>query len=101
MRFKALNTFTGKLPLISRMDPFPKIGSNTEESIQSGVMNGVLAETEGIINQYKEKFPGLKVILCGGDAGFFESKIKETIFVVADLVLVGLNTILLHNVSED
>jgi len=100
MRFKALNTFTGKLPLISRADLFPRIGSNTEESIQSGVLNGVLAETEGIINQYKEKFPGLKVILCGGDAGFFESKIKETIFVVADLVLVGLNSILLHNVSE-
>lgn len=100
MRFKALNNFTGKLPLITRADPFPRIGSNTEESIRSGVLNGVLTETEGIINQYKEEFPGLKVILCGGDAGFFESKIKETIFVVADLVLVGLNTILLHNVSE-
>jgi type III pantothenate kinase len=39
------------------------------------------------------------VIFCGGDAGFFESKIKERIFVIPELVLIGLNRILEYNVS--
>ena len=42
MRLKALNTFTGKLPLIPRTDHFSLIGGNTEESILSGVLNGII-----------------------------------------------------------
>lgn len=100
MRLKALHTFTGKLPLIDRANNPVLTGGNTQECIRSGVLNGVVAEVEGIIAQYRQAFPGLKVILCGGDTSFFESKIKETIFAVPDLVLIGLNSILLQNVSE-
>lgn len=100
IRFKSLNTFTKKLPLVDRKGDVNLIGSDTEESILSGVQNGVIAEVSGIIAQYREKYPGLKVIICGGDASFFESKIKETIFTVPELVLVGLNRILEYNVSE-
>ncbi|HEU5147351.1 MAG TPA: pantothenate kinase, partial [Chryseosolibacter sp.] len=72
----------------------------TQTSIQSGVVNGLLAEIEGIIRLYKEKFPGLRVILCGGDAGFFENQLKASIFASPELVLVGLNSILIHNVNQ-
>jgi type III pantothenate kinase len=39
------------------------------------------------------------VILCGGDARFFENKLKASIFVSPELVLTGLNSILNYNVS--
>lgn len=99
MRFQAVHTFTAKLPLVSPMSRVPLIGNSTEASIQSGVVNGVIAEIDGIIEQYKGKFPGLQVILCGGDAGFFENQLKASIFASPELVLIGLNSILIHNVN--
>ena len=99
MRFQAVHTFTARLPLVSPKAGAKLIGDSTESSIQSGVVNGTLAEIEGIIRQYQEKFPDLKVILCGGDAGFFENQLKASIFAIPDLVLIGLNSILIHNVN--
>ena len=99
MRFKALHTFTQKLPLVEQQESFELIGRTTHDAIRSGVLNGVLAEAEGIINRYKTLNPELKTIICGGDVSFFESKIKEPIFAVSDLALIGLNRILEYNVS--
>ena len=99
MRFRAVHTFTAKLPLVSAKAGAGLIGDSTETSIQSGVVNGLLAEIEGTIRQYIEYFPDLRVILCGGDAGFFENQLKASIFAVPDLVLIGLNSILIHNVN--
>jgi len=100
MRFQAVHTFTAKLPLIAPVDNPPLIGDSTETCIQSGVENGVVAELNGIIAQYREKFAGLRVILCGGDALFFENQLKGSIFAVPELVLSGLNSILIYNVSR-
>lgn len=100
MRFKAVHTFTAKLPLVSATAGVKLIGKSTESCIQSGVINGLFAEIEGIITRYKKDFADLKVILCGGDAGFFENQMKAPIFASPDLVLVGLNSILIHNVHQ-
>jgi type III pantothenate kinase len=100
MRFQAVHTFTAKLPLVSAKAGVKLIGESTETSIQSGVVNGLTAEMEGIIHRYAEKYPDLKVILCGGDAGFFENQVKASIFASPELVLIGLNSILIHNVSH-
>ncbi|MGC1244489.1 MAG: type III pantothenate kinase [Chryseosolibacter sp.] len=100
MRFKAVHTFTAKLPLVSPKRHVALIGHSTETAIQSGVVNGLLAEVDGIISRYHEKFPHLNVILCGGDAGFFENQLKASIFASPDLVLIGLNSILIHNVKH-
>jgi type III pantothenate kinase len=97
MRFEALHTFTEKLPLVSKTGDLKLIGDSTETSIRSGVLNGVIAEMDGIIANYKELYPDLGVVLCGGDSFFFENKLKPTIFAAPDLVLSGLNRILLHN----
>jgi len=75
---------------------FELIGKNTHDAIRRGVINGTLAELEGIISAYFSKFDDLTVILCGGDAKFFKTKIKAPIFVVPELVLIGLNRILLN-----
>jgi type III pantothenate kinase len=99
MRFKALNTFTSRLPLVSQKEKFELPGKNTEESIRAGVLKGILSETRGIIQEFKDKYPGIKVILCGGDSSFFETNLKESIFAVPGLVLIGLNSILLYNAA--
>jgi type III pantothenate kinase len=99
MRFKALHTFTAKLPLIHRNENTALTGDSTETSILSGVMLGALKEMEGIINEYKATNKGIKIIITGGDAGFFESRIKDTIFAEPELLFLGLKRILEYNVS--
>lgn len=99
MRFEAMHTFTARLPLVMSKQPVELIGKSTEECMQSGVINGVIGEMEGFINKYKIKYPNLVVILCGGDAPLFENSLKQPIFVAPNLVLSGLNKILLHNVN--
>jgi type III pantothenate kinase len=98
MRFKALNTFTARLPLIQGIKETDLLGKTTEGSIRNGVQNGILHEVEGFITAYKTKYQDTKVIITGGDARFFESRIKETIFVVPELLFLGLNRILEYNV---
>jgi type III pantothenate kinase len=97
MRFQAVHTFTKRLPLIEPATDAPLIGDSTESCIQSGVGNGLVAEMDGIVAQYSSKFSDLRVILTGGDALFFENKLKAPIFAVPELVLSGLNSILIHN----
>ena len=99
IRFKALNTFTSRLPLVKAVEMSDLVGRSTETSIQSGVINGMSAEMDGIILRYQEKYPELKVILCGGDTSFFENRLKATIFAAPELVLFGLNSVLIHNVG--
>jgi type III pantothenate kinase len=99
MRYKALNTFTGQLPLVRRIDQTDLIGDSTENSIMSGVLNGVIAEVNGIIEKYKHRFPDLKIFLTGGDANYFDKNLKNNIFANSNLVLEGLNMILDYNVG--
>ncbi len=99
MRFKAMHTFTQRLPLVEP-EPAPTlIGKNTRHAMLSGVMNGLTAEINGLIEAYRVLSPACRVVLCGGDVPFFESLLKPPIFVVPQLVLIGLNRILLHNVA--
>lgn len=102
MRFQAVHTFTKRLPLIGApaKAAVSLIGESTEACIKSGVVNGVIAELDGIILRYGEKFEGLRVILCGGDVHFFENSLKASIFAVPELVLSGLNSILIYNVNR-
>jgi len=98
MRFKALNTFTDKLPFIDLQSTKKLIGNDTEGSIISGVYNGMLAEINGIIKCYQEQFNEINIVLTGGDAAFFENELKNTIFADAFFTLRGLNAILSVNV---
>jgi len=97
MRFKALNTFTEKLPLVSLINFKELVGTNTEKSILSGVINGVVSEVDSIINQYSENYSSLKTIICGGDSQFLADRLKNCIFAIPELVLKGLNEILDYN----
>jgi type III pantothenate kinase len=101
MRYKALNHFTRQLPLIEKEDEFNLIGDSTKEAIVSGVQNGIVFEIDGYINELKNKFDDLTTILTGGDANFFDKKLKNTIFVNSNLNFIGLNRILEYNLYND
>lgn len=93
MRFKALNQFTEKLPLVEPTEIPQLVGHNSVESISSGVIHGILAEINGLISSYERQFPGIKVFLTGGDAAFFSGSLKNNIFAIPFLTLHGLNAI--------
>lgn len=97
LRFKALNAFTGKLPFLTADDSNELIGNSTENAIRSGVQNGLLFELEAYLTKFRNRYPQIAVILTGGDAQFFDNKLKKSIFVVQNLTLVGLNFILDYN----
>jgi type III pantothenate kinase len=99
MRFNALHTFTKKLPLLDTVEIPDLVGHSTESCMKSGVMNGITAEINGIIDEYLKKLK-LTVLICGGDAPYFETKIKYPTFAAPNLVLEGLNRILQYNVTE-
>ncbi len=98
MRFKALAHFTEKLPLLKVEKEPPLTGKSTSGSIMSGVLNGMQFEMEGFIDAYQNKYAPINVLLTGGNASLFEKRLKEPIFVVAELNLIGLNRILNYNV---
>ncbi len=104
MRFKALNKFTSSLPLIEFDEGFNSyFGDDTRSAILSGVQQGIYNEAIGFINAYTEKYPNLHIVLCGGDAMFFDSRLKNSIFAHSfktepNLVLIGLNEVIYqHN----
>jgi type III pantothenate kinase len=99
-RFRALHEFTQKLPLIEESDQWPLIGQSTEEAIRAGVINGIIFELDGMIDQLKKKYPNIQPVLTGGDAGFFERRLKNPIFVKFEITLIGLNRILEYNVEK-
>ncbi len=98
MRYKALNQFTDKLPKVEFENNFEEyFGNDTENSIRSGVQNGIMYEVEGHIKRFSEKYPDLKVTFTGGNTFFFERRLKKQIVAEPNLVLIGLNIILKYN----
>ena len=97
MRFKALNQFTDKLPLVNQSEFNKLYGTSTENAIRAGVQNGVVFEVDGAIDTFKEFYNNLKVIITGGNAEFFDMKLKNSFFVHFNLIELGLNRILEYN----
>jgi len=101
MRFKALNHYTGRLPLVTWDKEMTQIeeGSNTENAIRRGVLQGALNEIEGFIAIEHKRNKDLKVVFTGGDALFLTKQLKNSIFAAhithePYLVLKGLNEVI-------
>jgi type III pantothenate kinase len=97
LRFRALNEFTDNLPLVKGDHISEYLGSNTESAIVSGVLNGIIYELDGYINELKSRYSDLRVIMTGGDVKIFDKKLKNSIFVDSKLNLFGLHRILQYN----
>ncbi len=101
MRFKALHTFTYRLPFIEQTAlPLSELGDSTQQAILNGVITGIIHEIDGYIKHFSSFYEDLTILLTGGDAEFFAIKLKNSIFVVHNLVQTGLNIILKHNVEK-
>lgn len=104
MRFEAMHKFTDKLPYIQdylhNTGEISYTGKSTRGAMLSGVIYGMVHEIEGAVRFYHQKTGNFNTILTGGDALFFETKIKEPIFVTQNLTLIGLNGILQYYVGK-
>ncbi len=93
MRFKAMNQFTAKLPLVKADSNVPLMGYDTATNLLSGVILGMAMEIDGFIDTYKEKFGNFNVLLTGGDLVHLASHLKNEIFADPDLIFKGLYAI--------
>jgi len=100
IRLKSLHDFTANLPFVNFDDEVQLIGDSTRNSILSGVVNGTIAEIEGIISKYLAEYEDLTIFMSGGSSIFFESKIKHSIFAFPNMVLLGLYNIYEFNVRK-
>ena len=85
-RFKALNKYSRSLPRIATPEKTDPVGTSLEGSIASGVISGILFEIEGYLALHPENV----AVFTGGDANYFAKRMKNSIFAVCNLVLMGL-----------
>ena len=108
MRFTMLHRMTKKLPLVEvdENELIPLFGKSTRDAIAAGVIRGVAYEVKGYMRTLREKMPHFKTFLTGGNAPFVLNNVRKSqtekreIQYEKNLVLIGLNTILVHNKSK-
>lgn len=105
MRFTILQRMTKKLPLVETEENelIPLFGKNTRDAIASGVIRGIAYEVKGYMRTLREKMDHFHTFLTGGNAPYILNNVrtsrteKREIRYEKNLVLIGLNTILIHN----
>ena len=73
------------------------MGTDTVSSIEAGVVSGIVFELEGYALRHPEKMS----VFTGGDAIYFVKKMKNSIFAVSNLVLMGLALIAVEYDKKD
>ena len=85
-RFKAINRYSRSLPLTDTPSEITGTGHDIISSIESGIIEGIIFEIEGYLCRYPDNIN----VFTGGDAIYFAKRMKNSIFVVCNLVLMGL-----------
>ena len=96
-RFRSLNRYTRTLPLLDAPESEAETGKDLKTSVESGVIAGIIFEIEGYISHHPEKI----TVFTGGDAIYFAKRMKNSIFVVCNLVLMGLALIAVEYDKKD
>jgi type III pantothenate kinase len=96
-RFKSINRYSRSLPLLSSPEDNTDIGNDIVSSINSGVISGIMFEIDGYVSAHPENI----CVFTGGDAIYFAKRRKNSIFVVCNLVLMGLALIALEYDKKD
>ena len=91
-RFRSLYRYSKSLPLLDAPDDVPEAGTDIVSSINSGVISGIMFEIDGYVARKPENI----CVFTGGDAIYFAKRRKNSIFVVCNLVLMGLALIALQ-----
>jgi len=100
LRLKAMHDYTSALPLVKADFGNPILGKSTKTALQNGAIYGICLEIEGMVARMKRKIGPINVILTGGDALKFGELLECKKFVIPNLVLIGLDSILEHNVKS-
>ncbi|HEB30405.1 MAG TPA: type III pantothenate kinase [Spirochaetes bacterium] len=91
---QALSTRTAQLPHINLVPPPNVIGTNTTNSMQSGLIFGYIGLVEGLIRRIRDELGGkAAVIATGGLSEIFAPLTKEIDIIDLDLTLEGLRLI--------
>ena len=85
-RFKALNRYSRALPLVNTPETCGILGTSETASLESGVVSGIQFEIEGYLGLHPENI----AVFTGGDANYFAKRMKSSIFVICNLVMMGL-----------
>ena len=85
-RFKAIGRYARALPTVNIPENPSETGLSTVSSIEAGVISGIMFEIQGYIDSRPDNI----VVFTGGDAFYFAKRMKNSIFVVCNLVLMGL-----------
>jgi type III pantothenate kinase len=96
-RFKALNRYSRTLPLLDAPEEIEEKGTNIADSVYSGVISGIMFEINGYMSRYPENI----AVFTGGDAIYFAKRMKNSIFVICNLVLMGLALIAVEYDKKD
>ncbi len=102
IKFRALHTFTAKLPLLTSVDAERALvtGRSTQESMEAGVLTATRYAVEGFVAHYRENQPDTKMLLTGGDANWVWGegllRVRDCLW-EPHLVMIGLNEILKEN----
>lgn len=94
MRFRGLHQCTARLPYVAPSDEYGGMGTETEQAVRNGVMNGMLFETERYIRDFYAACAGGKVVITGGNSCFLEHRLKQPVAFSPYLGFMGLNRIL-------
>ena len=100
MRYGVLSEKTSNLPKLERKYPLHITGSSTEDSIHSGIINGIVYEIREYISEYQKQYNDINIILTGGDSDFLSKPLKISIFANRNFLLEGLNFILNLNTED-
>lgn len=103
MRFKALKNQTKKLPLveIDEKQLIPLLGKNTHDAILAGVVRGIRFEIEGYIRTLQHRSKDFTTFITGGSAAYIMANLREQVVLEKQLVLIGLNRILMYNMKAE
>ena len=96
-RFKALNRYSRTVPLLDSSEEVPQYGYDVESSVISGVVSGMMFEIDGYVSSHPENIS----VFTGGDAFYFAKRMKNSIFVICNLVLMGLALIAVEYDKKD
>ena len=98
-RLKALNRYTGALPLVDAQGDVPQWGYDTVTALRSGAVLGLVAEIEATAQRIMTRWQCAQpvIFLTGGDAPLLAGFMNLPVRLHNDLLAFGLYRILRYN----
>ncbi|MEL7163728.1 MAG: type III pantothenate kinase, partial [Bacteroidota bacterium] len=101
MRLRAMHAFTARLPELEPDTVTGRVGQSTTAALRHGAQLGLAYEIEGLYGRLQADFPGLQLLLTGGDAPWLAEHLSVPYVFRPHLVLRGLHLILSNYVTNE